>query len=77
MMQPSESVTTPLGPMIVMGEDPARSPDSRTGGLTFSTKLSVLEISTCDFLRSGPSTRTPSMARMEGPTMVSCSLQAN
>lgn len=48
------------------GRSPATLPDSRTGGLTFSVKESVREISTWVLLRSGPSTRTFSMAAGRG-----------
>ena len=69
-MQPSLSVTTPLGPIIVTGAEPAISPDSRTGGFTLSVKESVREISTCEALRTGPKTRTFSIGRSEGPILL-------
>lgn len=75
-MHPSFRVTEPAGPTMVIPAEPCRSPESRIGACTPSLKESVIEISTCDCLRAGPSTRTFSITPL-GPTRVTFSSQAN
>ena len=45
--------------------------------VSFKTKESVLEISTCVFLRTGPKTRTFSIDLSDGPIIVTNSSEAN
>ena len=75
-MHPSFNWTIPFGPTIVIGAEPAISPDSLTGGFTFNVKLSVFDISTWEWFLRGPKTLTPSIALSDGPMSVSCSLHA-
>ena len=46
IIQPSSKSTVPLGPMIVIGLLPFRSPESLIGGFNPSLIASVLDIST-------------------------------
>ena len=75
MMTPSESSISPAGPTSLQPGVPAVLPDMRTGALMPSLNESVMAISTCVALRSGPSTRTLASCPF-GPTMVTCSVQA-
>ena len=66
---------SPAGPTSLQPGVPAVLPDMRTGALIPSLNESVMAISTCVALRSGPSTRTLASWPF-GPTMVTCSVQA-
>ena len=52
------------------------SPESRTGASIPSWIVSVNDSSTCDSLRSGPSTRTFGSGRRRGPISVTVSFAA-
>src|SRR6478672_7078376 len=67
-MTPRSSFTLPAVPSSVQPGVSAMSPLSRIGGWTPSLNCSVIAISTCEYFRVGPRTRTRSI-RPFGPMM--------
>ena len=59
IITPSETSTSPLGPINFAGPLPLMSPDERTGASNLKRIASLFEISTCVPLRTGPKIRTP------------------
>jgi len=74
-MTPSDSSTSPAGPISLQAPEPFTSPLSRMGASMPRVRASVAETSTWSALRVGPRMDTLAISFL-GPTMVRRSLQA-